>query len=104
MSLAKASRVTMWACFIVLGLVARTIAQTQYTATAAAEVANAKATALTLSPTSNVVGKTFDRFVTIWCENTDYSMAAGDRTYLITSCTLNLLFNEYFLYHMFQYL
>ncbi|XMA14844.1 hypothetical protein WAI453_007635 [Rhynchosporium graminicola] len=30
------------------------------------------------SPTSNIVGKTFDRFVTIWFENTDYSMAAGD--------------------------
>jgi len=84
----------MWACFIVLGLVARTIAQTQYTATAAAEVANAKATALTLSPTSNVVGKTFDRFVTIWCENTDYSMAAGDLNFAYLS-TLGITLNNY---------
>lgn len=55
-------------------------AQTQYTATNAASVAKARATALTESPTSHVKGKTFDRFVTIWCENTDYSGAAGDRT------------------------
>jgi hypothetical protein len=54
-------------------------AQTQYTATNAAAVAKARATALTESPTSNVVGKTFDRFVTIWLENTDYSAASGDR-------------------------
>lgn len=52
---------------------------TMYTATAAASVAAARATALTLSPTSNVKGKTFDRFVQIWLENTDYDMAAGDR-------------------------
>ncbi|KAJ9618692.1 hypothetical protein H2203_008896 [Taxawa tesnikishii (nom. ined.)] len=26
----------------------------------------------------HVAGKTFNRFVTIWCENTDYSKAAGD--------------------------
>ncbi|KAK8097273.1 acid phosphatase [Apiospora kogelbergensis] len=51
---------------------------TMYTATAAASVAAARATALTLSPTSNVKGKTFDRFVQIWLENTDYDMAAGD--------------------------
>lgn len=56
-------------------------AQTQYTSTGTAAVAKAKATALTLSPTSNVVGKTFNRFVTIWCENTDYAMAAGDANF-----------------------
>lgn len=28
---------------------------------------------------SIVKGKTFDRFVSIWLENTDYSKAAGDR-------------------------
>lgn len=54
-------------------------AQTQYTSTAASAVAAARATALTLSPVSSVKGKTFDRFVTIWCENTDFDMAAGDR-------------------------
>jgi acid phosphatase len=31
------------------------------------------------SPTSSVSGKAFNRFVTIWLENTDYSKAAGDR-------------------------
>lgn len=54
-------------------------AQTQYTATNSASVAKARATALTESPTSYIKGKTFDRFVAIWCENTDYSSAAGDR-------------------------
>lgn len=53
-------------------------AQTQYTSTAASAVAAAKATALTLSPVSSIKGKRFDRFVQIWLENTDYSMAAGD--------------------------
>jgi hypothetical protein len=52
---------------------------TMYTATASASIAAARATALTLSPTSNVGGKTFDRFVQIWLENTDYDIAAGDR-------------------------
>jgi hypothetical protein len=73
-----------------------TLAQTQYTSTGTAAVAKARATALTESPTSNVAGKTFDRFVTICTdlhsrclvvdinfepglENTDYSTAAGDR-------------------------
>jgi hypothetical protein len=54
---------------------------TQYTATASKSIAAARATALTLSPTSSVSGKTFDRFVTIWLENTDYSAAAGDSTF-----------------------
>lgn len=31
------------------------------------------------SPTSNVTGLYFDRFITIWLENTDYEKAAGDR-------------------------
>lgn len=54
-------------------------AQTQYTATGAAAVAKARATALTESPTSFVKGKTFDRFVTIFLENTDYDTATADR-------------------------
>jgi hypothetical protein len=37
------------------------------------------ATALTFSPTSNIRGKKFDRFVTIWLENQDYDIAAADR-------------------------
>ncbi|KAI5778321.1 acid phosphatase [Geopyxis carbonaria] len=30
------------------------------------------------SPTSSVKGKAFDRFITVWLENTDYDKAAGD--------------------------
>ncbi|KAG4442227.1 hypothetical protein IFR05_002276 [Cadophora sp. M221] len=48
------------------------------TATDPADVYAAQATALTLSPTSKVKGKSFDRYVSIWFENTDYDMAAGD--------------------------
>ena len=36
---------------------------------------------LTLSPTSNIKGKKFDRFVTIWLENQDYDIAAADRQF-----------------------
>lgn len=50
----------------------------QYTATDAADVYAAQATAKTESPTSKVKGKAFDRFVTIWLENTDYDKAVGD--------------------------
>lgn len=32
----------------------------------------------TRSPTSTVAGKSFNRFMTIWLENTDYDKAAGD--------------------------
>ncbi|KAK4221330.1 phosphoesterase family-domain-containing protein [Podospora fimiseda] len=61
-----------------LALLSGVAAQTQYTSTAASAVAAARATALTLSPTSNVPGKTFDRFVQIWLENVDYSVAIAD--------------------------
>ncbi|TVY45515.1 Phosphate-repressible acid phosphatase [Lachnellula subtilissima] len=53
-------------------------AQTQYTATNTASVEAARATAKTLSPTSSVKGKTFDRFVNIFLENTDFDMASAD--------------------------
>jgi hypothetical protein len=36
-------------------------------------------TTLTFSPTSNLRGRKFDRFVTIWLENQDYDIAAADR-------------------------
>lgn len=68
-----------WALAIAFGA-ATCNAQTQYTATASASVAAARATAKTLSPTSSVPGKTFDRFVNIFLENTDFDMAAADRT------------------------
>lgn len=54
--------------------------ENMYTATGTAEVAAAAATAKTLSPTSNVKGKAFDRIAIIWLENTDYDMAINDRT------------------------
>ena len=37
---------------------------------------------LTSRASSIVKGKTFDRFVSIWLENTDYSKAAADRVFL----------------------
>lgn len=51
---------------------------TAYTATGTADVAAARATAKTSSPTSHVKGKVFDRLAIIWLENTDYDLAAGD--------------------------
>ncbi|KAK8090428.1 acid phosphatase [Apiospora hydei] len=53
-------------------------AENMYTATATSDVYAARATAKTLSNTSNVKGKAFDRFAVIWLENTDYDMAYGD--------------------------
>lgn len=41
-------------------------ASNMYTATAASDVAAAAATALTLHPTSDVKGQTFDRYVQIF--------------------------------------
>jgi acid phosphatase len=49
------------------------------TATDAADVYAAQATAQSESPVSKVKGKAFDRFVTVWFENTDYAAAAADR-------------------------
>ena len=48
------------------------------TATDPAAVYAAQATAKTESPTSHVKGKAFDRFVTIWFENTDFESAAAE--------------------------
>lgn len=48
------------------------------TATDPAAVYAAQATAKTESPTSHVKGKAFDRFVTIWFENTDFQSAAAE--------------------------
>ena len=71
----------MRSSLFITSLFTTVLAQTQYTSTGTAAVAKARATAKTESPTSNVAGKSFDRFVTIWCENTDYDMAAQDRTF-----------------------
>lgn len=65
----------------ILTLAANVAAQAEntYTATATDDVEKARATAKTLSPTSNVEGKAFNRLAIIWLENTDYDMAIGDR-------------------------
>lgn len=70
---------------LALGAVSGVVAQTQYTSTATDAVAKAAATALTLSPTSDVKGLTFDRFVQIFLENVDYSVAVADRKFALTS-------------------
>jgi len=75
----------MRSSLMMIALIGRVISQTQYTSTAASAVEKARATALTESPTSDIAGKTFDRFVTIWCENTDYSIPAGDRKFFAIS-------------------
>ena len=69
-----------WTSILAVALASMSItnAQTQYTATKAADIAAARATAKTLSPTSSVKGKKFDRFVSIFLENTDFDMAAGN--------------------------
>ncbi|KAI0453004.1 phosphoesterase family-domain-containing protein [Xylaria acuta] len=68
---------------------------TMYTATASASIEAARATALTLSPTSNVGGKTFDRFVQIFLENEDFDIAAGDPN-LAYLATKGILLNNYY--------
>jgi hypothetical protein len=60
-----------------------TVVVAQNTATATSDIAQAAATARTLSPFSNVKGKAFDRFVVIWLENTNYDKASGDRKLII---------------------
>jgi len=69
-----------WVSFLAVALASLSVAnaQTQYTSTKAADIAAARATARTLSPTSSVKGKKFDRFVSIFLENTDFDMAAGN--------------------------
>lgn len=55
--------------------------QTQYLSTKSADIEAARAAAKTLSPTSSVEGKTFNRFVQIFLENTDYELAATQSKY-----------------------
>ena len=52
--------------------------ENKYTATGAAAVAAAQATAKTTSPTSNVKGKAFDRIAIIYFENQNYDKSVGD--------------------------
>lgn len=55
------------------------------TATDVVDVYAAQATAKSESPTSHVKGKAFDRYVSIWFENTDFDLAAADREYSASS-------------------
>jgi acid phosphatase len=64
----------------------------QNTATSTSAVEAAAATALTLSPTSHVKGKAFDRIAIIFLENTDKKDALDDREYSLIymlGCTLS---------------
>lgn len=65
-----------------------------YTATAASDVAAAAATALTLHPTSDVKGQFFDRYVQIFFENQDYSIAEGDPNFAYLA-TLGIKLDNY---------
>lgn len=66
-------------------LATATTAFAQNTATGTREVAAAAATAVTNSPTSDVKGKVFDRFVVVWLENTDFDKSVGDREFFSLS-------------------
>jgi hypothetical protein len=66
------------------------------TATATGAVYSAQATAANYNgATTNVKGKAFDRFVTIWLENTDFSKAAEDPN-LAWLATKGITLNNYF--------
>uniref|UniRef100_A0A8H7NJH3 Acid phosphatase n=1 Tax=Bionectria ochroleuca TaxID=29856 RepID=A0A8H7NJH3_BIOOC len=69
--------------------------ETKYTATGAADVAAAAATAKTSSPTSHVKGKAFDRVVYIWFENENYEKAIGDPNFA-QFASQGILLNNYF--------
>jgi len=67
----------------------------QNTATSTADVLAAKATAKTESPTSHVPGKAFDRFVTVWFENTDFAAAMNDPNFAWLA-SKGITLNNYF--------
>lgn len=67
-----------WLTFLATATLA--VAQTEFTSTAAADVAAAAATARTESTVSNVKGKAFDRILTIYLETTAFNNTIVDRT------------------------
>ncbi|TVY86527.1 putative acid phosphatase [Lachnellula willkommii] len=69
------------------------------TATDTADVYAAQATARTSSPTSHVKGKAFDRYVSIWFENTDFDMAAADPNFQFFAKQGITLLNNFALTH-----
>jgi hypothetical protein len=76
--------------------IAGAVAQSdKYTASKVASVDSAQATAPTTHKTSHVKGKVFDRFVTIWLENTDFDKAKGDKN-LAWLATQGITLSNYF--------
>lgn len=71
----------------------------EYTASKPAPVYAAQATAATTQKTSHVRGKVFDRFITIWLENTDYEKAAGDPNLAALASKGITLFNYFAVTH-----
>ena len=70
-----------------------------YTASKVAAVEAAQATAPTTHKTSHVKGKVFDRFITIWLENTDYKKAEGDPNLAALASQGITLFNYFAVTH-----
>ncbi|KAL8418718.1 hypothetical protein RB594_002070 [Gaeumannomyces avenae] len=63
------------------------------------EIRAAQATARVSSPTSNVKGVAFDRFIQIWLENTNYNAAAGDANFQWLASQGILLTNHFGVTH-----
>lgn len=85
-------RVLLLGALAVVGVAAQ---KDKYTASKIAPVEAAQATAKTTHKTSNVRGKVFDRFITIWLENTDYKKSEGDRN-LIWLASKGITLSNYF--------
>lgn len=79
-------RLSFASAIAIIGGMSSVIAPNTATSTSAVEAA--AATALTLSPTSHVQGKAFDRFAIIYLENTDQISAFEDREHCHISNTL----------------
>ncbi|KAL2796409.1 phosphoesterase family-domain-containing protein [Aspergillus keveii] len=70
---------TKKALVALLGGLTLSLAQTSSEQTpSVADIEAARATTLPHSPVSNVKGKSFQRFINIWLENTDYESAANE--------------------------
>jgi hypothetical protein len=84
-------RFSLVSAIAIVGGVSSVIAQNTATSTSVVEAA--AATALTLSPTSHVWGKAFDRFVVIYLENTDQTTAFEDRENSMYPCHVEVADN-----------
>lgn len=84
-------RFSLVSAIAIVGVASSVAAQNTATSTSAVEAA--AATALTLSPTSHIQGKAFDRFVVIYLENTDQISAFEDREDSIHLCHVEVADN-----------